>query len=185
MIFKDTVPPQNSPHSNSILGMYSSFAVLVFIVFGLAGTHSNWKGIQHYANKKAELNKVEQKVEERKRYLTQTEQELTKLSKQEKSINAMIPQGGDFEKYVEEVVAANTGYGFDVEKVSFTQPYTDNQAVANVSITFSTKDADPDLEGLVQSLEKTPRLSIIDRLSYTTISDRQTLKVDLTIYLVK
>ncbi len=186
MIFHNEPQQKNTKSNSSILGMYASFAVLVFIVFGLAGTKSNWDGVKRYSVKSDELHKIEQKVKEKKAYLTKTEQELTQLASQEKSISSMIPQGGNFEKYVEEIVAANSGYGFDVEKVSFVESAQGlDEGIADVSITFGTKNEEPDLEGLVKSLEKTPRLSIIDRLSYMTVSDKQLLKVDLKIYLIK
>lgn len=180
------IPQPNKTNSNSTLGMYASFVVLVFIVFGLAGTKSNWEGIQRFRIKNSEINEQKQKLIEKKEYLTQTQKTLRTLNQQETTINNMIPQGNKFDAYVEEIVAANAGYGFEVEKVNFSSyGYTLQEEVADVSITFSTDEDEFDLEGLVQSLEKTPRISTIEKLSYSVIADTKSLKVDLKIYLIK
>jgi Tfp pilus assembly protein PilO len=186
MRLQSSLPQPNKNNNTSVLGMYASFAALVFIVFGMAGTKSNWEGIQRYRIKNKEINEQKTKVAEKKKYLTQTQQALHSISDKEEAINDMIPQGEKFDKYVEEIVAANSSYGFDVEKVNFTDTgYSISEEIADVSITFGTDKEDYDLEGLVQSLEKTPRISTIEKLSYSVIADKKTLKVDLKIYLIK
>ena len=170
----------------SLVSMYVSFAILVLIVFGIAGIKNNLEGIKRFNIKNAELQEQETKLTEKKAYLVKTEEKLGALKLQEKSINTMIPEGEDFEKYVEEIVASNSGYGFDVEKVNFTSSQDRNmENVANVNIVFGTDSENYDLEGLVKSLEKTPRLSIIETLVYSTIADKKTVKVDLKIYMVE
>ncbi len=186
MIFGENTPQNYNREHNSLVGMYASFAILILIVFGITGTKSNFDGIKRYHIKNTELKEIEKKVEEKKSYLTLTEKAISTMSAQEKSINSMIPQGENFEKYVEEIVAANSGFGYEVEKVSFTkQTQSGGEEAADVSIVFSTKDENSDLEGLIKSLEKTPRLSIIERLAYVKVADKKTLRVDLKIYLIK
>ena len=162
-----------------LVSLYFLLMFGVIIGIGYFGIISNIKAISELRKKQADYKSQIQELNDKEQNLKKNKIILKDLSRNEQFLTKAIPEGYNYEEFVEDIINTSTGYDYEIEKIEFIEG---ESGTANATVTFENYADSTNTIQLIDSFIGLPRLSFLEQLEFDGKYSKKEVKANFKIY---
>lgn len=174
-----TKPAKSVLSSGAVLSLYLALLLFVAVFIGYFGIISNLRTYSELAEKHKQYKELSADLATKKETLQQNLKVLKDLNVNENLLDKSLPDEFNYEGFVEDLINTSSGYDFAIEKIEFLDNENDT---ANAVVTFENLADNSNTINLINSFNRLPRLSFLERLDFEGKYSKKTIKAEFRIF---